>query len=129
MTQETPKPARGMPEKTQESLKLVQEALDLTKCLRDPDLSTALRIMQWELGDLAKAVTYMEWHDEKLHPAYKSEAKLALGSLIFQIRVCCALLGIDLQEASELGVATIKERIEDMMRKSGRFQHYVGGKK
>jgi len=106
------------------------DVLDLTRKLgREPNLETAVHIMMWELGDLAKMVTYMKWHDEALRPGFRAEATLALSSLIFQARVCCELLGFNFGEALEKGVSTVMERAEHVQKKLGRHAHYVGDKK
>jgi len=101
-----------------------KHVLDLTMDLgRTPNAKTALHIMQWELGDLAKAVVYMDWHPD-LSPGYQGEAKLALASLVFQARVVAALLGIRFTEVIATGEEIVMERIEEKRKKVGRFEHY-----
>lgn len=93
---------------------------------REPDLTTAAKIMQWELGDFTKSITYMDWHTEDLHPVYRIEAKLALASLLFQARIALSLLNLDLDEVLDMGVQVVRERIEDKVAKRGRFSHFRG---
>lgn len=102
--------------------------LDLTRQLgREPNIDTALHIMQWELGDLAKSHTYSKWHPD-LTTSYKAEAKLALSSLLFQARVVAALLEVSSAELLSIGIETVQDRIREKEKKVGRFQHYVGDK-
>ena len=106
-------------------MKKYYDVLALTRKLgREPNVDTALHILQWELGDVAKATTYMSWHPE-LTSSYKAEAKLALSSLVFQTMVVSKLLGFEIEELLEMGVDIIKGRIEEKQKKLGRFQHYV----
>jgi len=103
---------------------LEDEAVNLTKQLgRQPDLRTAADILTWQVGDLQKAVTYAEWHPN-LKPAYGAEAKLALGSIVLQVAVCAKLLDTSLEEIIQLGVDSIKDRIEDYKNHKGRFADY-----
>ena len=105
------------------------EVLDLTRQLgREPNIPTALHIMQWELGDLAKSTTYMRWHPD-LANAYKVEAKHALADLVFQAEVVAQLLGTDLRESFNFGLEVVKERVDDKERKIGRFKSYEGERK
>jgi len=104
------------------------DALALTRKLgREPNISTALHIMQWNLGDLTKSWTYSKWHPS-LSEAYLAEAKLALGSLLFQTEVVASLLGTDLASLFDLGEDTVLDRIEDYEKKRGRFEYYKGDK-
>ena len=104
----------------------MEDILELTRQLgRVPNVGQALHIMQWELGDLAKAWTYSKWHPD-LSRAYEQEAKKALADLIFQARVVAALLDIHLTEVIEMGEDAVRERIKDKERKVDRFKHYVG---
>ena len=102
------------------------EVLQLTRKLgREPNIDTALHIMQWELGDLAKAHTYAKWHPD-LASSYCAEAKHALASLLFQAEVVAALLETDTATLFDFGRATVLDRIQDKEKKLGRFQHYQG---
>jgi len=102
------------------------DVLELTRKLgREPNPRTALLIMQWELGDLAKSIVYMEWHPD-LATSYKAEAKLAMASLLFQVQVIASLLDFDPGDLFNMGVETVKGRIKEMEKKIGRFKHYVG---
>jgi len=102
------------------------DVLDLTRQLkREPDIDTALKILQWELGDLAKATTYAKWHPGK-ELSYKAEARLAMASLLFQARVVCALLDIDFADTLLMGVMIVEDRIVDLESKRGRMADYVG---
>ncbi len=103
-----------------------EKAITLTELLgRKPNLETATDIMQWELGDLVKAVTYMRWHPE-LKSTYEVEARKAVADLVFQSAVVGKLLGMELNELFELGANTVSERAVDLLKQSGRFQAYVG---
>jgi len=103
--------------------------LDLTRQLgREPNIDTALHIMQWELGDLAKSHTYSKWHPD-LESSYKAEAKLALSSLLFQAHVVAALLDALPAELLANGMETVADRIKEKEQKVGRFKHYVGEEK
>lgn len=103
--------------------------LELTRQLgREPNMDSALHIMQWELGDLTKSCVYSKWHPD-LANAYKAEAKLALASLLFQAHVIAALLDASPAELLNTGIETVRERIVDKDKKIGRFQHYVGEEK
>jgi len=105
------------------------DVLELTRRLgREPNIDTALHIMQWELGDLTKSWTYSKWHPD-LEAAYKAEAKHALGSLLFQAEVIAQLLGTTSQQAFNFGGMTVEDRIVDKEKKLGRFQHYQGDQK
>ena len=102
--------------------------LDLTRQLgREPNIDTALHIMQWELGDLAKSHTYSKWHPD-LATSYKAEAKLALSSLLFQAYVVAALLDASPAQLLDTGIETVEDRIKEKEKKVGRFEHYVGDK-
>ena len=104
------------------------DVLELTRKLgREPNVDTALHILQWELGDLAKACVYTKWHPN-LANAYREEAGLALASLLFQSRVVISLLGLNLDNLITLGEDIVKERIQEKLEKVGRFEHYVGEK-
>ena len=106
----------------------VHKVLELTRKLgREPNLSTALHIMQWELGDLAKSCTYMKWHPDDAR-LYEAEAKKALGDLLFQAEVVAQLLGTGYMESFSMGTITVEDRIIDMDRKIGRFKTYEGEK-
>lgn len=103
--------------------------LELTRRLgREPNIDTALHILQWELGDLAKSWTYSKWHPD-LATSYKAEAKLALSALLFQAHVVAALLDLSPAELLAIGIETVENRIEEKEKKMGRFQHYVGDRK
>jgi len=103
--------------------------LDLTRKLgREPNIDTALHILQWELGDLAKSHTYAKWHPD-LAIAYKAEAKKALSDLLFQVHVIAALLDVSPGGLLDDGIETVKDRIRDKEEKIGRFQSYVGEEK
>ena len=105
------------------------DVLDLTRKLgREPNIGTALHILQWELGDLAKLLTYEKWHPEAAI-GYRADAKHALADLLFQAEVVAQLLGTTSQEAFAFGVEVVKERIEEIKMKEGRFRHYVGDQK
>ena len=105
------------------------ESLELTRKLgREPNIDTALHIIQWELGDLTKAHTYSKWHPN-LDAAYKAEAKHALASLLFQAEVVAALLDTDTATLFDFGRATVLDRIDDKEKKLGRFRHYQGDQK
>jgi len=105
------------------------DVLELTRRLgREPNVGTALHIMQWNIGDLVKSCTYMNWHPD-LATSYKAEAKLAMASLTFQACVIMCLLGFDSKEVMDMGVEVVKERIKEKEKKVGRFQHYVGDRK
>ena len=106
------------------------DVLELTSKLdRIPDVGTALHIMQWNLGELAKSWTYMKWHDDDaMDRAWKQEILSALSSLLFQAEVVARLLGSDLETLRTLGVDTVKDRIEDKDKRRGRFKYYVGDK-
>lgn len=102
------------------------DVLELTQKLgREPNIDTALHILQWELGDLTKSHTYMKWHPG-LATSYKAEAKLALSSLLFQAHVVAALLDASPADLLTIGIETVQDRIEEKEKKVGRFQHYVG---
>lgn len=105
------------------------DVLELTRRLgREPNIDTALHILQWELGDLIKSCTYMKWHPD-LATSYKAEAKLAMASLLFQVQVIASLLDFDPGDLFNMGVETVRDRIKEMEKKIGRFQHYVGDQK
>ena len=105
-----------------------QNVLRLTRKLgREPNLSEALHIMQWELGDLAKSCTYIAWHPD-LAPAYRAEAKKALGDLLFQAEVVAQLLNTTSAQAFISGIMTVEDRVEDLEKKIDRFKYYTGGK-
>ena len=100
--------------------------LDLTRKLgREPNVDTALHIMQWEIGDLAKSWTYSKWHPD-LKSSYVAEAKLALSSLLLQAHVVVALLDASPAELLAIGIETLEDRIKEKEKKVGRFEHYVG---
>jgi len=110
-------------------MQLNDNVLELTRKLgREPNVETALHIMQWELGDLTKSVVYMNWHPE-LAGAYREEAKHALSSLLFQATVVSELLEADFLELLQFGIDTVKDRRVDKEKKVGRFKHYTGGQK
>ena len=103
--------------------------MNLTRRLgREPNIDTALHIMQWELGDLAKSHVYSKWHPD-LAEAYREEAKLALASLLFQAEVVAKLLGSDSPSLLVLGISSVQERIQEKEKKVGRFEHYKGEEK
>jgi len=103
--------------------------LELTRKLdREPNIDTALHIIMWELGDLAKSHVYSNWHPD-LATSYRAEAKLALASLLFQVHVVAALLEASPTELLNIGIATVQDRINEMEKKIGRFEHYIGEKK
>ena len=103
--------------------------LDLTRKLHgEPTVETALHIIQWELGDLAKSWTYARWHPD-LANAYMAEAKKALSDLLFQAYVVAALLDASPAELLQQGVETVEDRIKDKEKKVGRFEFYKGDKK
>ena len=105
------------------------DVLELTRKLgREPNVETALHIMQWNLGELTKSCTYMKWHPD-LGAAYQAEAKLAMASLMFQSCVIMSLLGFDGKEVMDIGVETVQDRIKEMEKKVGRFAHYEGDNK
>lgn len=100
--------------------------LELTRKLgREPSLRTALLIMQWEVGDLAKSIVYADWHPD-LVGAYKEEAKHALADLLFQIRIVAALLDVDPGDLFNMGLETVQDRIKEKEKKIGRFKNYIG---
>ena len=100
--------------------------LELTRGLgREPNIDTALHILQWELGDLTKSTVYMKWHPD-LATSYKAEAKLALSSLLFQVHIVAALLDASPAELLDVGIETVEDRIREKEKKVGRFEHYVG---
>ena len=104
------------------------EVLELTRKLgREPDVDTALHIMQWELGDLVKSWTYSQWHPD-LAAAYRSEALHALADLLFQVEVVAQLLGEDVPMLLDFGVDIVEDRIMEKKKKLGRFEHYKGDK-
>ena len=104
----------------------MEDVLELTRKLgREPNIDTALHIMQWELGDLAKATVYTKWHPD-LANAYKGEAKKALSDLIFQVYVVAALLNQSPDSLLNFGIGTVKDRIKEKESKVGRFQSYIG---
>ena len=106
----------------------MSDVIELTRRLgREPNVDTALHIMQWNLGDLTKCYTHSKWHPELSGP-YLTEAKLALGSLLFQAEVVASLLGTDTATLFDLGRDTVLDRIEDYEKKVGRFQYYKGDK-
>ena len=107
------------------------DVLDLTRQLgREPNIDTALHILQWELGDLTKSHTYMKWHtDPDERKAWKVECMHALGSILFQSAVIAKLLGYDFNDLVTFGVDTVKDRIVDKEKKLGRFEHYKGDQK
>lgn len=107
------------------------DVLDLTRRLgREPNVDTALHIMQWELGDLTKSWTYTKWHDDPdKHKAWIAEAKHALASLLFQCEVVALLLDTDTATLFDFGKDTVLDRIMDKEKKLGRFEHYVGDQK
>ena len=105
------------------------DVLELTRKLgREPNSRTALLIMQWELGDLAKSIVYMDWHPD-LATAYRAEAGLAMASLLFQVRVIASLLDFDPGDLFNMGVESVKDRIKEKEQKVGRFKYYQGDKK
>ena len=100
--------------------------LELTRRLdREPNVDTALHIMQWELGDLTKSMIYSKWHPD-LADACKGEARKALSDLIFQVHVVSALLNVSPAKLLDDGIETVKDRIKEKESKVGRFQNYVG---
>ena len=106
--------------------------LELTRKLgREPNIDTALHILQWELGDLTKSHVHMKWYtDPDRRKAWKAECMHALGSILFQTAVIAKLLGYEFNGLITFGVDTVKDRIVDKEKKSGRFESYVGeGKK
>lgn len=103
--------------------------LELTRRLkREPNIETAIHIMQWELGDLAKATMYTKWHDPDLALAYKAEAKKALSDLIFQVYVVAALLEISPTDLTSMGIETVRGVAMDIDEQVGRLKHYRGDK-
>ena len=103
------------------------DVLELTRKLgREPNLKTALLIIQWEVGDLAKSIVYADWHPD-LASVYKEEAKEALSALIFQANVVAALFNVTPGELLDRGIEAVEDRIKEMEKKVGRFQHYKGG--
>ena len=103
--------------------------LELTRKLgREPNVDTALNIMQWELGDLVKDNVHSQWHPD-LARVYKAEAKKAIADLLFQLHVVMVLLELVPGEVLEMGIKVVEERIVDKEKKLGRFEHYVGDKK
>ena len=105
------------------------DVLELTRKLgREPNVDTALHIMQWELGDLAKSWTYSRWHPD-LARAYKAEAKAALSGLVFQSEVVAKLLDTNILDLLDMGTAAVMDRIKEKEKKMGRFKSYVGEEK
>jgi len=107
------------------------DVLELTRRLgREPNVDTALHILQWELGDLTKSHTYMKWHtDPNMLKGWKVECMHALGSILFQTAVIAKLLGYDFNELVTFGVDTVRDRIVDKEKKIDRFKTYVGEEK
>jgi len=104
------------------------DVIELTRRLgREPNIDTALHILQWELGDLTKFHTYRKWHtDPDLRKAWREECMHALGSVLFQTAVIAKLLGYDFNDLITFGVDTVRDRIAEKGKKEGRFQSYVG---
>jgi len=107
------------------------DVLELTRKLgREPNIDTALHILQWELGDLAKSHTYIKWHaDPDLHKAWRVECMHALASILFQSEVIIKLLGYKVDDVRTHGIDTVRDRIGDMEKKIDRFESYVGEEK
>jgi len=107
------------------------DVIELTRKLgREPNIDTALHILQWELGDLTKSHTYMKWYtDPDLRKCWKLECMHALGDMLFQTAVIAKLLGYEFNDLVTFGVDTVRDRIVDMEKKIGRFQSYVGEQK
>ena len=105
------------------------DVLELTRELgREPNVDTAIHIMQWELGDLTKSHVYSKWHPD-LESSYKEEAKKALSDLLFQAHVIAALLDASPAELLDIGRETVLDRIKEREKKTGRFKSYVGDEK
>ena len=105
------------------------DVLELTRRLkRTPNINTALHIMQWELGDLAKSYIYTTWHSDPLqNSAWLAEARKALGSLLFQAEVIAQLLGTTSKDAFNFGVMEVEDRIVEVEKgHAGRFRCYKG---
>ena len=98
--------------------------LELTRKLdREPTIDTALHIIQWELGDLAKCLVYTQWHPD-LSSSYRAEARKALSDLFFQVHVMAALLDASPAELLVEGIETVETLVKEKEQKVGRFQHY-----
>lgn len=105
------------------------DVLELTRELgREPNISTALHILQWELGDLAKAYTYSQWHPV-LSLGYRGEAKKAIADMLFQLEVVAQLLGTTSTDLATWGIDTVKDRIKEKTAGTGRFKDYIGEEK
>ena len=102
------------------------DVLELTRRLkREPNIPTAINILTWELGDLAKCQTYGKWFPN-LAMSYREESRIALSAIVFQSAVIAELLGTNLREMMEMGIDSVKERAIDIEHKVGRYQEYVG---
>jgi len=100
------------------------DPLELTRRLdREPNIETALLIIQWELGDLAKSHIYSQWHPD-LASSYRVEARKALSDLFFQAHVVAALLEASPAKLLADGIETVETLIKEKEKKIGRFQHY-----
>lgn len=79
----------------------LKRLLDKRKGKPEP-LPETLSVVMYELGDLAKALTYIRFYPE-FEVAYRGEAKAALADLIAQVELLVETLGLDWEELRELG--------------------------
>jgi hypothetical protein len=68
-----------------------------------------------QLGDLAHSAYYMESFPADM-AAYKAEARKALGDLVTQIQMSCAILGLDFIEVLEEGFVSFRDRMKEVAR-------------
>jgi hypothetical protein len=69
-----------------------------------------LAILQYELGDLAKAIVYRERHPGDCR-VWNVEAKISLSDLIAQTIIVCEREGWDFDEIKQMGIERCIEKI------------------
>lgn len=72
-----------------------------------------------QLGHLGQSAYYMEAYPTE-YAFYKAEARKALGDLVTQIQMSCALLGFDFEEIIMEGFVSFRDRMKDV---AGRKDH------
>jgi hypothetical protein len=72
-------------------------------------------VLTYEIGDLAKMLTYVKryaWVDSGHSKAYKKEAELAMSDTLAQLVLMCQREGWDFWHLARLGQERMREKVE-----------------
>ena len=72
-------------------------------------------VVTYELGDLAKNLTYVrryDWVDKERSRLYKVEAELAMSDVLAQLVLMCQREGWDFWGLARLGQERMREKVE-----------------